>query len=520
MDHRLVRALQARRDRETGPGRDLTKEAPLRVCLAYPSPYQVAMSSLGYLQLYRLANLRPRTRCDRAILPDPKELEAYRATQTPLLTVERQERAVDVHCFAISHAYELELTGVVELFKLAGMPPLARDREPGAWPLVVFGGPITFSNALPSSVFADLMVLGEAEAPWLKLLDYLEQAPEAARGDPDARSRLLAHFSREPGFFIPSLHRAPGPLAKAPGALLPAYSDLFSPDTELSNMMLIEPERGCHRLCGFCVMRRSTNDGMRWLSQERVLSLIPDGVEKVGLVGAAVTDHPDLEGLLSVLIEERGLRVGVSSLRADRLSDRFVGLLKAGGYRSLTVALDAASHRLRQSIDKRLGEKHIERAARLSVKHGMHHLKIYVIVNLPGETEADREELCDFVLRLRESIPIVLGVSPFIPKFNTPMADAPFAGIKAVEQALKQLNRRLRGKVELRGSGAREAYVEYRLAQGGPEHGEVAIQVAEAGGKLSAWVRALKGLPERHREPDWVVLAPRLPGRTRIEALR
>ena len=479
------------------------------MALLYPSPYHVAMSSLGYLQIHRLANARRGTVCERAMVPDADTHDRYRRTSSPLSTIESQRPVADFDLFGISHAYELELTGIVELFELCKIAPLAADRS-ATDPLVVIGGPITFSNPLPTAPFADVMILGEAEAAFEVLLDALESEPEAARGSLEARRRLLRWLADQPGFFVPAVHgeHLP-PIGQAPTEMLPAFSEIRTPHTELRDMMLIEPERGCHRGCTFCVMRRTTNGGMRLVPPSRVTSLVPDDVERVGLVGAAVTDHPGIKQILSELIEERGLHIGVSSLRADRLDDRFVELLAKGGYRSMTVALDAASARLRDVIEKNIKDRHIERAAELAKAHGMRHLKLYVIVGLPGETDEDRDELAALVLRLKKILPIVLGVSPFVPKFHTPLADSPFLGEREVDRVLKAMKRRLApAGVQLRGPGAREAYVEYRLAQGGFAHAQAAIAAARAGGRLADYKRALCDLPERVRPDNFAELVP------------
>ncbi|MCC7385018.1 MAG: radical SAM protein [Deltaproteobacteria bacterium] len=466
------------------------------------------MSSLGYLQIHRLANARPLTRADRAVLPDPEALPLHERTRTPLLTIEQQRPAGEAHVIAFSHAYELELAGLVKCLELSAVAPLARDRSAGD-PLVVIGGPITFSNPLPTAPFADLMILGEAEETFPRLLERLERDPEAARGSAAKRRALLEELAGEPGFYVPSLHgeRLPA-IGRAPDELLPAWSAIRTPDTELHDMVLIEPERGCHRGCTFCVMRRSTNGGMRVVSPERVSALVPADAPRVGLVGAAVSDHPGLEDILRELVDVRGIEVGISSLRADRLNAELVGLLARGGYRSMTVALDAASARLRVAIEKNLREHHVERAAELAKEAGMRHLKIYVIVGLPDETDDDREELAQLALRLRKILPVKLGVSPFVPKLHTPLALAPFLGEAETDRVLAQLRRRLGGKVELRGPGAREAYVEYRLAQGGHAHAGAAIAAAKGGGTLAAWKRALADLPERVQPPNLAELVP------------
>ncbi len=507
MDHRLSRALALLRENEVGEGVRL-KEAPLRMTLLYPSPYPVAMSSLGYLQIHRLANAREGTVCERAMLPPEPMLRRHRETRTPLLSLERQRPVSNSDLLAVSQAYELELAGIVTMLDLCGLEPLAKDRT---WrdPLVVLGGPITYSNPLPGAPFADVVVLGEGEGCLDVLLGRLEEDPSAARGSPSARTRLLEELAELPGFLIPSIHGEKlRPIAQADDACLPAVSAIRTPLSQLKNMLLIEPERGCHRGCTFCVMRRSTNGGMRLVPMERVLCSVPEDAKRVGLVGAGVTDHPQIKDILEALIDERKKTIGISSLRADRLDARFVGLLARGGYRSMTVALDAASTRLRDAIEKNLKTGHIENAASLAKDNGMRHLKIYVVVGLPGETEEDLEELFGFTAKLQKTLPVVLGVSPFVPKFHTPLAESPFMGEAAADRTLRLLKRRLGGIAQVRGPGSREAYVEYRLSQGGFAHAHAAIAAAQKGGGLSHWKRVLLDLPERVRPPDFGSLVP------------
>lgn len=492
MDRRIIEGAERLLSAERG--RTYNKDAPLRMALVYPSPYTAAMSSLGFLSIHRRANARAETICERAVLPTREELLIHKETRTPLCTLETRRPVSEFDLIGISHAYELELTGVVEVLELSGLEPRAKDRRPSD-PLVVIGGPITFSNPLPTAPFADVMILGEAEGALEALLSRMEQHMP--------RKQLLEELAALPGFFVPAIHGEElPPIAQAEDADLPAYSELWTPNTELHDMVLVEPERGCHRGCTFCVMRRSTNGGMRLVSPDRVLEVVNKEAPRVGLVGAAVTDHPRIKEIVRGLIE-RGQRVGISSLRADRLDEEFVSLLAEGGYRSMTVALDATSVRLRDEIEKNLKDRHVERAAVLAKAAGMKHLKVYVIVGLPGETNADLDELIAFVLRLRKTLPVVLGVSPFVPKFHTPLADAPFAGESRSQETLTYLKKKLMGKAELRGPGAREAYVEYRLAQGGFRHAEAAIAAAHAGGSLSAWKRALADVPERVRPANF-----------------
>jgi radical SAM superfamily enzyme YgiQ (UPF0313 family) len=271
---------------------------------------------------------------------------------------------------------------------------------------------------------------------------------------------------------------------------------VLTPNTELSNMFLVEPERGCSRGCTYCVMRRSTNGGMRKVDPATVLEAIPEDARRVGLVGAAVTDHPKIREIVGAIVGS-GREVGISSLRADRLDDELVSLLAKGGYRTLTTASDGASERLREMIERKTKEKHLVRAAELARRHGMRALKLYEMVGLPTETEDDIDELIRFSRALAEILPIALGVAPFVAKRNTPLDGAPFEDIKSVEAKLDRLRRGLQGKVEVRPTSARWAWVEYQLAQGGIDAGRRALEAHRAGGSFAAWKRAFKSA-----EPD------------------
>jgi radical SAM superfamily enzyme YgiQ (UPF0313 family) len=471
--------LEQIRSRLAAESGTVHRQSSARVALVYPSPYHVGMSSLGYQTVYRIINEQPGWACERSFLPD--QVAELRRTRQPLLTYEGEVPVGSFPLIAFSVAYELELTGLVDCLELAGLPVLASERTP-RHPLVVAGGPLTFSNPLPLGPFADLVLLGEAELLVPELLE--------AWSGYDDRRELLAALAGRPGFWVPSLHgEALGPVGKAPDELLPARSQILTPNTELRSMFLIEPERGCSRGCTYCVMRRSTNGGMRKVAPDRVLGLIPDEARRVGLVGAAVTDHPRIREIVGAIVES-GREVGISSLRADRLDDELVGLLARGGYRTLTTASDGASERLREVIERKTKEKHLVRAAELARTHGMKTLKLYEMLGLPGETDDDIDELIRFARELSKILPLALGVAPFVAKRNTPLDRTPFAGIREVERKLDRLRDGLKGSVEVRPTSARWAWVEYVLAQGGQDAGLRALEAHRAGGSFSAWKRA------------------------------
>ncbi len=466
----------------------LRKHGGLAIALVYPSPYNVGMSSLGYQTVYRLLNGMAGVSAERAFLPD--DARAARQTRESLQTYESSRPISDFPVVAFSLAYELELAGLVDCLDLAGIPAFAEDRveRPERQPLVVIGGPLTFSNPVPAGPYADVMLLGEAES----LLPVLVAA---ILGTPD-RAALLADLATRPGFYVPALHGETLPaIAKTPDEDLPAYSQIRTPNTELSDMFLIEPERGCHRGCTYCVMRRSTNGGMRLVEPARVKALIPADVRRVGLVGAAVTDHPGLPEILRHVVDT-GREVGISSLRADRLDDEIVGLLKRGGYETLTTASDGASERMRDVIQRKTKERHLLRAAQLCRDHGLRQLKLYMMVGLPGETDADIDELARFGLELAAVAPrLAYGIAPFVAKRNTPLDESPFEAIDVIDARLARLRAALRGRVEIRPTSPKWAWVEYRLAQGGFAAGRAAARATRAGGRFADWKAALGDVP-------------------------
>jgi radical SAM superfamily enzyme YgiQ (UPF0313 family) len=472
------------------------KDAPERVALVYPSPYSVGMSSLGFQTIYREINAHPRRVAERAFLPD--DVAAQRASGAPLCTYESGRPVSSCAVVALSVAYELELSGVIDALALSGIAPLAAERDASA-PFVLCGGPLTNSNPLPLAPFADAILMGEAEETVHAALDVLAESATKE----EACAALVRAI---PSCFVPSIHGDQLPaLAKVDHDRLPAWAPIRTPHTELSNMFLLEAERGCSRGCAYCVMRRSTNGGMRIVDLARILALIPDDARKVGLVGAAVSDHPKIVELIETLAAQ-GRQVSLSSLRPDRLNEAFVGALKKAGARVLTTALDAPSQRLRDSINRKAREEHLLRVAKLAHAHAYQHFKLYMMIGLPDETDDDVDELVRFASELSRIHPLALGIAPFVAKRNTPLDGRPFAGIKTVEQRLQRLRRGLRGRVDIRATSARWAWVEYVLAQGGTPEGAAVLAAHRAGGQFRDYERAFSALPiERPRRPLRVV---------------
>jgi radical SAM superfamily enzyme YgiQ (UPF0313 family) len=474
------RLIQTRLSDEIGR---IDKDAPVRVALVYPSPYHVGMSSLGYQRIYRAIQAMPEATCERVFLPDEGD-RAGAEIERPF-SYEGLRELGEFPILAVSVAYELELAGLVKMLDASRIPVLREERDENA-PFVLAGGPLTFSNPLPLAPVVDAVVMGEAE-------ELVEIAIRAIANAP-SKQAALDELAQHPNIYVPARHGAQlAQIAACSDALLPAYSAIRTPHTELSNMFLIESERGCSRGCTYCVMRRSTNGGMRIVPKETIFEKIPADAKKVGLVGAAVSDHPKITEIVRELAE-KGLQVGLSSLRPDRLKEEFVEALRMAGHRTLTTALDGPSERIRGLIDRRGREPHYVAAAERARKYGFDRLKLYLMIGLPGETDEDLDECVTFVGGLSKIFPIALGVAPFCAKRNTPLDKMPYAGVARVDAKLDRLRRGLRGRADVRSVSAKWAWIEYVLAQGGEAEGLALVAAVRAGGRYSDYRKAFGDL--------------------------
>lgn len=445
-----------------------------RLALLHPTPYRSGMASLGY-QWVGSQLAEAGYSVERAFLPEDP------AYPGPVLTLETGSPLGDFDLVAISIAWELELPGLVRALEISGIPALRTERRPGH-PRILVGGPLTFANADPLAPLADAILAGEAD-------DTVVAAVGALLEGPDGGATLAAL----PGARVPPDVVGPPPACVARDRL-PARSRIWTPEAGFADMFLVEGVRGCARACMFCVMRRGTGT-MRVVPEDRILAAVPPDARRVGLVGAGIGDHPALARLVATLAGE-GREVGVSALRADRLvrEPEVVRWLHRAGNQTLTIASDAASQRLRDTIHKGVDAADLVACARIAAEARVRSVKLYVMLGLPGETDDDLTELADLARQMAALRPLILGVSPFVPKRGTPLADAPFAGVRVLEDRLGRLTRALRGVAEVRTDGARTAWLEAVLARGGDAEGEAVVRAVRAGGGMAALRRELKAL--------------------------
>jgi len=502
-DRQPKRGTAARPDRSLGGRSPLIADetgTPLRradreVVLCYPNTYRVAGSSLGFQVIYRALNSRESVACHRAVLVEDLQTASQSSSSqpwAPVTSLECGKPLAEYDAICVSIAYELDLANLAMMLEASGIPALAAERTDRHPPIVV-GGPLTTSNVLPLGLFADVVVMGEADHAVFTLLDWFEAGMD--------RNAVLQAAAHTPGCWVPSAHADAVPdLLSVGEASLPALGVWHSPQAEFKNMMLLEASRGCPRYCKFCVVRAPVAP-MREPALDRVIAAMdrPEykDAPRIGFVGAAVSDWAPIKPALRAAIE-RGKQIGISSLRADRLAedDEFVDLLHQGGYRTMTVASDAPSQRMRGKMMKGLRERHLTGAAEQARRVGMRAFKMYVILGLPDERDDDLDELMDLGQRLSKRISTAITISPFVPKLHTPLAEAPFEAIDTQMAKLHRVQRGLGGRVDVRFDSPRWAWVEYRLSQGGIETGRAILEAARAGGSFAAWKAALLRLDQ------------------------
>ena len=422
-------------------------EGKLRVAMAYPNRYYIGMSNVGFQAVCRFWNELPDVVCERVFLPDPAEIVEHRRTDTPLFSLESQAPVRDFDVLAFSVTFEPDELNLIQMLDLAGIPPLAEERD-AAHPLVLAGGPITFLNPEPMAPFLDVVAVGEAEA----LLPPLTDALRTAR----SRSELFEKLEEVGGFYIPGRRLAGSDAPRLVRAKMGKRADLPPPatyiltsGTEMSNKFLVEVSRGCPTLCRFCWA------GYNYLPKrsfqvERILEVAREAREhtsSIGLVSTAVGAHKEIVPLAEAL-GKMGFRISVSSLRFEDLRSELLDPLVGSGEKTLAVAPEVGTDRLRFAIHKRIPNREILEKTAMLFERGVENLKLYLMIGLPGERDEDLDGIVQLVGDVRRQMlaegrrrgrlgRLVPSVNPFIPKAGTPFQ------WHAMEK-LPELNRKMR----------------------------------------------------------------------------
>jgi len=482
----------------------------LRVALGYPNTYFIGMSNVGFQAVYRFWNEEPDVVCERFFLPDRNDRNDRADDGELIVTLESGTPVRDFDVVAFSVTFEPDELNLISMLDRAGIPPLASQRNE-RHPLVVAGGPVTFLNPEPLAPFLDVVAVGEAEALLPVLTDSLQRAP--------SREELLDRLEQSDGFYVPSrleidqrpdgtitskrMRSERGSVVRAKmgkrAELPPPATYVLTSATEMSKKFLVEVSRGCPTLCRFCWA------GYNYLPKrsfevEKILASARAArahTGEIGLVSTAVGAHREIVPLMQAL-KEMGFRISVSSLRFEDLRPELVDPLVESGEKTLAVAPEAGTDRLRFAIHKRITNHEVLEKVDMVFERGVENLKLYLMVGLPGEREEDVEGIVGLVEQIRDIMldhgrrrgrvgRVIPSVNPFIPKPGTPFQWCPMASQKELHRKMRYLHKAMgrMPNVEVRCKSPRQERLQALLSLGDRRLAPVMLMMARGEAELS-----------------------------------
>ncbi len=485
----------------------------LKVALVYPSLYRAAVASLAYQTAYYLLNSVEGIVAERFVAerlagdePPPRSLE----TGAPLHSFD---------LIVVFLSFELDYVNVARMLLAAGIEPLREGRSVDLPPIVV-GGPVPGMNPLPALKVADAILVGEVEELLPKLaLEAYEIGPR----------RALEELACGPGFLVEGCGE---PVEKV---YVRDLDTVFHPVMEFripgsgepwGEAYIVETSRGCPHRCRFCMETRFLHP-LRHRSYGRLVDLVErglevNGVSRVAFYALSFFDHPDADRLLEKAVYDLKSEVSIGSLRADTLTSDRVELLAEAGQRVLTLAPETVSDRLCRVIDKCIGRDLVEELADEAWRHGMH-VKIYLMVGIPGEKDEDVEEAANWLKDLSRRAPprreaLRVTVNPLIPKPWTPMQRVALIDRPVYERRVRMLKRVSSKVLSVEPLSYRYAYAETVIARGDGRIARVIREWAVMGGRLGQLTAAARRVGVNIDvyvsggvEPAWMKLVKPLP---------
>ena len=530
MDWKLKKKYAAVLESETGYVKKVWGTCNT-VCLAYPNYYRTGMANLGFQTVYKIFNEHSFSfLCERVFLPASGNDAEFVSGAAEMVSLESQKSIAEFDILAFSLSFENDYPHVLKMLTLAGIPILAKDR-PDSYPLIIGGGIALTLNPEPLADFFDLFILGEAEETLPQFNRYFE---EARRLGYDRRKLLKCLQKKINNIYVPGLYEVKYSAENRIQSIVPIEAGLpekikirhvkdinafcteeviSAPQTEMEDMFLVEVNRGCARSCRFCAASFAYRPA-RFRSKTEIIAAIDRGLKrkkKIGLVGTAVSDHPDLVHICEYIIAKKA-QAGIGSLRIDQINEKIVDLIKANGIETVALAPEAGSQRMRDLLRKDVTEADIIHAAEILVEKEIPNLRLYFMVGLPKEEDQDIDAIIELTRKIQHHAlqnsqgkkkfrRITLSINQFIPKPATPLQWCALADVNIVGKKIKKIeNAFCREKqIKVIHDVPKWNYVQALLSLGDRRVGEILLAVNRLEGN---WAQAMK---EVNINPDFYV---------------
>ncbi|HJU12288.1 MAG TPA: radical SAM protein, partial [Candidatus Binataceae bacterium] len=482
----------------------------ISVCVIYPNIYRLGMANLGFQAVYHIFESARRINADRAFLPDPDESAAIRAGSAQLMSFEDGRPLTDFEIVAFSIAFETDYLNVLNILRMAGIPLRRSERAGRNYPLIIAGGSAVFLNPEPIADFIDLFLIGEGE----EMVPEFLAAYERERETDSAATTSLESLAQVGGAYLPDYfhpdfddsgrissiaYYGPGD-ARVKRRMIrdldrfTTASLILTDESVFGDMYLVEASRGCQWGCRFCAAGFMYRP-IRYRSPKKLIDEAARGLTErrvIGLIGAEMASVPGVAEVANAVADSGG-RLSPSSLKADCISPQLAAALKRNGSRSVTVAPEAGSERMRKVINKNLTEPQIVEASAMLAGEGIENLKLYFMIGLPEEQDQDVVEIARLTGKILHQVRtqrtslahVTVSLNPFVPKPWTPFQWDPMEDAQSIKRKVALLRTELRhlggSAIELDAESPREAYFQTLVSRGDRRVGGILERLSAVG---------------------------------------